>query len=60
MTLREETLLVRLWRQWSKDKPYTNQTVVNFFFEAVRRHPTLASCNAFEVFDSVTNAKPQA
>jgi hypothetical protein len=58
MTRREETALVRLWQQWSKGKPYTNQTDVSFFFDAAHKHPMFASYNAFEVFDSITNAMP--
>lgn len=60
MTRREETALVRLWQQWSKNKPYTNHTVVSFFFDAAQKHPKFEQYNAFEVFDSVTNAMPDS
>lgn len=60
MTLREETALVRLWKQWSQGKPYTNQTVVSFFFDAAHKHPAFENYNAFEVFDTICNASPDA
>ncbi|MEM1230255.1 MAG: hypothetical protein AAGI15_06945 [Pseudomonadota bacterium] len=55
MTIREERLLHRLWRRYRNGKPVANQTLHDFFFDVVRYEQSLSRCNAFEVFDSLTN-----
>lgn len=55
MNIKEERALHRLWRRYRVGKPVANQTLIDFFFDVVRFEPSLAHCNAFEVFDSITN-----
>ncbi|MGI9325247.1 MAG: hypothetical protein ACR2PZ_08525 [Pseudomonadales bacterium] len=55
MTVKEELTLLAHWQRYRVGKPVANQTMIDFYFDLVRQEPKLKHCNAFEVFDSITN-----
>ena len=59
MTRREEAAVLELWYRWFQDKPRSNQSYVDFYFDVIQPHQFLGRINAFEILDILVNAESQ-
>lgn len=57
MTRGEEAAVLALWSRWFQDKPRSNQSYVDFYFDVIQPHQLLGRINAFEILDVLVNTE---
>lgn len=57
MTRGEEAAVLELWSRWFQDKPRSNQSYVDFYFDVIQPHRLLGRINAFEILDVLVNTE---